>query len=436
MRTPILVGKTVSSVSRLAKRGTGSTWPGHLALKLDANLVRNLLQENPNLKLVLVAGTNGKTTTTKLIQDVLESQNKKVFRNATGANLLNGIASTLIKHATLKGTIHYDVALLEIDENSLPVIINELSTIDGTRVSIILLNLFRDQLDRYGEVNTIAKHWQEAVQTLPDSTHLVTNGDDPMLRYIGENSGVHSFYFGLDEKHMKKMDAPHDVDFLYCPHCGNELTYSKRSYSHMGIYKCPKCKYSHKEVATFPDLPNPLFGIYNKYNINAAAVLLQKAFGIDPANVRETLEKFAPAFGRQETIEYHGKHIFLLLSKNPTGFNQSIEAILEQDKNPNVLLLLNDRIPDGRDISWIWDVEFEALKSAKHISIAGDRAYDMGLRIKYGDISASKYTIFEDLKTALNTAAKNIEENETLYILANYSAMLETRKILLGKAIL
>lgn len=204
----------------------------------------------------------------------------------------------------------------------------------------------------------------------------------------------------------------------------------------MGIYKCSKCKYSHKEVATFPDLPNPLFGIYNKYNINAAALLLQKTFGIDPANIRKTLEKFAPAFGRQEKIDYKGRHVFLLLSKNPTGFNQSIEAILELDRNPNVLLLLNDRIPDGRDISWIWDVEFEALFSAKHISISGDRAYDMGLRIKYGGIQSSKYTVFEDIKNALNTTTKKIKADETLYILANYTAMLETRKIILGRAIL
>ncbi len=418
-------------LSKIAKQGEGSTWPGHIALKIDNNLARNILKLNPQLSIVLVAGTNGKTTTTKLIQDVLVSQGKRVFRNSSGANLINGITSACIKHATLSGKLNYDVAVFEIDENSLPLIISELQ---GTKTAIILLNLFRDQLDRYGEVNTIAKKWLNALQKMPKETILVTNGDDPMLRFIGENSNLHAFYFGLSEKYMKKMDAPHDVDFLFCPHCGTELHYSKRSYSHMGIYTCPKCKFEHKKTATFEHLPNPMFGIYNKYNINAAALLLLKTFGISETNIHETLKTFAPAFGRQEVINYKEKKIFLLLSKNPTGFNQSIQALLGQDKNPNVLLLLNDRIPDGRDVSWIWDVEFESLKDSKNIIISGDRAFDMAIRIKYADMNG--FTTLSDISQALTTSLKLTKENETLYILTTYSAMLEIRKIMKGHAIL
>lgn len=436
---PILFGKSISKISKLAKRGTGSTWPGHMALKLDSKFVKNILAKNPNLKIILVAGTNGKTTTTKLIQEVLEQQGKKVFRNAAGANLLNGIASTLIKHSNLTGKINYDVAVFEVDENSLPTILSELSMVHS-QLSIVLLNLFRDQLDRYGEVNSIAKHWKEALKTLSKETVLVVNGDDPMLRFIGENSGLHAFYFGLDERYMKKKEAPHDVDFLLCPHCGTKLVYAKRSYSHMGVFKCPKCGFKHQETATFDTLPNPLFGIYNRYNINSAALLLQKAFGIDPKNIQDVLEKFSPAFGRQEKITYQGKNIFLLLSKNPTGFNQSIEAILEQDKKPNMLLLLNDRIPDGRDVSWIWDVDVEELvEKSRSITISGDRCFDMGLRIKYSSeflISNDKFLIEENLKIAINKALCKLNQGETLYILATYSAMLDTRKILKGHAIL
>lgn len=433
MFSSILLGKTILRISKLKNR-SGSTWPGHVALKIDSSFVQNILKKNSDLKIILVAGTNGKTTTTKLIQEVLEEQGKKVFRNAAGANLLNGIASSLIKHSSITGKINYDIAVLEIDENSLPAIISELSNVTS-QTSIVLLNLFRDQLDRYGEVNTIAKHWKESLGKLAKKTILVVNGDDPMLRFIGENSGLHSFYFGLDEKYMKKKEAPHDVDFLFCPHCETELVYSKRSYSHMGIFECPKCHYAHKETAVFADLPNPMFGIYNKYNINAATLLLQKTFGIDPKNVKNALEKFAPAFGRQEKITRNGKNIFLLLSKNPTGFNQSIEAILEQDKTPNVLLLLNDRIPDGRDVSWIWDVEFEQLaEKAKNITVSGDRAYDMALRIKYAE--GKSFDIRENLDTAISTSLENLEKNETLYVLATYSAMLETRKILKGHSIL
>lgn len=440
----LLLGKSVSKGSRILNKGTGSTWPGHITLKLDTQFVRSTLGKNPNLKVILVAGTNGKTTTTKLIQEVLESQGKKVFRNAAGANLLNGIASTLIKHASLAGKINYDVAVFEIDENSLPIILHELSTMNHEQLSIVLLNLFRDQLDRYGEVNSIAKRWKETLKKIPKETVLITNGDDPMLRFIGENSGLHAFYFGISEKYMKKKEAPHDVDFPFCPHCGKALIYAKRSYSHMGQYACLKCGFKHQETATFEDLPSPMFGIYNRYNINAAALLLQKAFDIDPATVKNTLEKFTPAFGRQEKITYQGKNIFLLLSKNPTGFNQSIEAILESSRKPNVLLLLNDRIPDGRDVSWIWDVDFEGIAGEAHsITVSGDRCYDMGLRIKYSFENSEskvkdpkKLDIEENLEVAIKNALEATDQDDTLYVLTTYSAMLEARKILKGHAIL
>lgn len=428
---PITVGKTISKISKLSNR-SGSTWPGHIALKINTNLISNILELNPDLSIVLVAGTNGKTTTTKLIQDALVTTGRKVFRNEAGANLLNGITSTFIKHAGVSGRINYDTAIFEVDENSLPLLLSEFSKTQN-KLSIILLNLFRDQLDRYGEVNGIAKKWLNSLQKLPKDTILVTNGDDPMLRFIGENSNLHSFYFGLSEKHMKKMDTPHDVDFLFCPHCETELEYSKRSYSHMGVFNCPKCKFEHKKTATFDDLPNPMFGIYNKYNINAAALVLQKTYGIDEKQIQKTLEAFAPAFGRQETTQYKNKKVFMLLSKNPTGFNQSIQAILEQDNNPNILLLLNDRIPDGRDVSWIWDVEFEEFKNVKHITVSGDRAYDMGLRIQYAEIK--QFEVIENLTEAINTAVSRIDK-KTLYILTTYSAMLEARKIITGKSIL
>lgn len=443
MRTSILLGKAVARISK-ARNRQGSTWPGHIALKADSKFVGNILRKNPNLNVILVAGTNGKTTTTKLLEDALVSQGKKVFRNEAGANLLNGIASTLLAHSGITGKITYDIGIFEIDENSLPLVLSELSKTQN-HMSIILLNLFRDQLDRYGEVNTIAKKWLGSLKNLAESNKnrgisLITNGDDPMLRFIGENSNLHAFYFGLSQKYMKKKDAPHDVDFLYCPHCETKLDYEKRSYSHMGVFKCPKCGFKHRETATFDSLPNPMFGMYNRYNSNAAALLLQKSFGIDISGIKKALENFKPAFGRQEKILHNGKHIFLLLSKNPTGFNQSIEAILEQDKNPNVLLLLNDRIPDGRDVSWIWDMDTEELaKDSKSITISGDRCFDMGLRIKYSSESNAQHAkvkIEEDLARAIDVALNQVSESETLYVLATYSAMLDTRKILKGRAIL
>lgn len=442
---PILLGKSVSVVSKTLNR-SGSTWPGHVALGVDSKIIQKILHKNPNLKLILIAGTNGKTTTAKLIQEVLESQGLKVFRNAAGANLLNGIASSLIKHSNLNGKIHYEAAIFEIDENTLPLVLNELQN-TKCETSLLLLNLFRDQLDRYGELNTIAKHWLSAIQgstlnTRIQGSTLIVNGDDPMLRHIGQELKLKTYYFGLSSKFMTKKEVGSDVDFLYCPNCNTKLEYSKRSYSHMGIYKCPKCKFENSKTEDFPNLPSPMLGLYNRYNINAAATLLNHVFKIPESQIKKIIEIFSPAFGRQEKISYQGKNIFLLLSKNPTGLNQSIEGVLEQDKNPNVLLLLNDRIPDGRDVSWIWDVDMEGLvEKSSQITVSGDRAYDLGLRMQYCypskfEILNFKFQIEKNLKNAISSAVNQTPKDKTLYILATYSAMLEARKILKGRSIL
>ena len=427
LQISIAIGKGVYFISKKLHRA-GSTWPGHIALSINSDFVGSIIKKNPHLKVVLVAGTNGKTTTTKLIQEVLENEGHKVFRNEAGANLLNGIASSIVLNSNSRGILPFDVALFEVDENSLPIVLDQIKPF-----GIILLNLFRDQLDRYGEVNTIAKKWQEALGKVSKQTLLITNGDDPMLSFIGEKSGLAVSYFGLAEKYMKVGVAPHDVDFLYCPRCKTKLTYKMRSYSHMGIFECSGCKFKHDKTETFNDLPNPMFGNYNKYNINAASLLLAKGFSIEKSEIENVLKKFSPAFGRQEEMTYKGKNIFLLLSKNPTGFNQSIQGILENDKNPNVLLLLNDKIPDGRDVSWIWDVEFEELKKAKQITISGDRAYDMALRVKYADLHSD---VLENISSALDSAVSTMKSEETLYVLATYSAMLEVRNILIGRKLL
>lgn len=425
------LGKSSSLFIRSVLKRSASTWPGHVALKTQSDIAKKIITKNPHLKVILIVGTNGKTTTTKIISHVLSNQGKRVFTNSAGANLLNGIVSSLINHSNNLGKINYDCAIFEVDENSLPTISQNVSP-----DSILILNLFRDQLDRYGEVNSIAKKWQDSLIKLPKTTKLFVNGDDPQLRYLGENSGLHAYYFGLDEKYMEKKALANDSDFLYCPHCSNLLSFSKVSYSHMGLFTCKKCKFSHRPTATFPKMKTLLLGTFNVYNINASALLLQKVFGFSEISIQKSLDTFEPAFGRQEKIEYNGKNVFLLLSKNPTGFNQSLKAVLSKDRSPYVLLSLNDRIPDGRDISWIWDVEVEELRSASKIIITGDRAHDLGLRIKYAEIDHKKYEVRPNLKDAVDYAVNVTPQTKTLYALPTYSSMLEIRKIMKGQSIL
>ena len=441
----ILFGKLLSIISRILNVGSGSTWPGHIALNLNKNFIKEIIKKNPHLKIILIAGTNGKTTTGKLIQTILENTKYKVFQNEAGANLLNGIASSLLLHSSILCKINYDFAIFEIDENTLPLVLKEISP-----DYLILLNLFRDQLDRYGEVNTIAKEWEGAIKHLLPKTKLILNADDPQIAYLGKSRGVVAsapsrcnridtsiFYFGLNDKSLNTVQHQHAVDSTYCPNCNSKLFYNKIYYSHLGDWECRKCGLKHP-AKTFTSSPSyPLSGIYNEYNTNAA-VLLCEQIGIEKQSISHALHKFKPAFGRQEILNINGKRVQIFLSKNPTGFNESLRTIANLGAL-NLLLVLNDRIPDGRDVSWIWDVDFEDfINKFQSIVISGDRAYDIGLRIKYTQpiIHDSSFIIQENLKEAIALGLKKTPKSEALYILPTYSAMLEARKILTGKKIL
>lgn len=435
----VLFGKLFAVISRFFNAGSGSTWPGHIALSLNPNFIKKILEKN-NLKVILVAGTNGKTTTGKLIQTILEKNGKKVFQNTSGANLLNGIVSSLISSSSLLGKIDKDYAIFEIDENTLPQILKEINNPNY----VIILNLFRDQLDRYGEVNTIARKWSKAIENLNEKTTLILNADDPQVAFLGllsqgdvsapplrwKNNVI---FFGLKDKKITTSILQHASDSTYCPNCGEKLAYDNVYFSHLGNWKCKKCNYMHpkKIFTTSPIYPLP--GNYNEYNTNAA-VLLAQSLGFSRVKIASSLKDFKPAFGRQELLNINGKKVQIFLSKNPTSLNESLRTITNLNAR-NLVIALNDKIPDGRDVSWIWDVDFEDFPSQfKNIVVSGDRAYDMGLRLKYAEFK--NLQIRENLKDAIGESLRLTQENEKLYILPTYSAMLEVRKILTGKKIL
>jgi len=422
----VALGKIVITVSKLFNLGSGSTWPGHIALTYDNNFIKNFISKNRNLKIILIAGTNGKTTTGKLIKTILEEDNKKVFQNEEGANLLNGIASSFIKYTDISGKVHYNYAIFEIDENTLPLI---LENIDPE--IIILLNLFRDQLDRYGEVNIVSEKWQSALKKIKPDVLVILNSDDPKIAYLGNNIKNRVRYFGVGDKSLQSID--HASDSTYCPKCNHKLNYKNITFSHLGDWNCSNCGLQGPK----PNLQYydyyPLSGLYNKYNVHAS-VLAAKLLNIDDEKIKSALKNFKPAFGRQENIEYKNKKIKIFLSKNPAGFNQSLFTINEL-KAENLLIILNDRIPDGRDVSWIWDIDFENnLKNFKKILVSGDRAYDMALRLKYAD--HNDIVTYENLNNAIEEEVESLAKDETLFILPTYSGMLELRKILTGKSIL
>jgi lipid II isoglutaminyl synthase (glutamine-hydrolysing) len=422
----ILFGKLLSRLLQLLNLGSGSTWPGHIALKVNNHFVRDLLRKS-KIQTILIAGTNGKTTTAKLIQTALTENGKTLIQNQSGANLLNGIASTLLLHANISGKLNYDYAIFEVDENALPQLLKEM-----TPDYILLLNLFRDQLDRYGEVNTIATHWKQALSTLPQHTTIMFNADDPQIAYLSKSTKANTLFFGLQPSQLKDTPLSHAADSVSCPKCGEKLVFAAVSFSHLGDWSCKKCGLKRPQVAEEKFAIYPLPGLYNKYNVQAAKSLLT-LLGLSNEQIDDAFTDFTPAFGRQEVILYKNKKIQVFLSKNPTSFNQSYTTIQELG-GKTLLLVLNDRIPDGRDVSWIWDVDLPELEQFKHILVAGDRVYDMALRIRYEEYK--QLETFENLEDAIEKGSKHTDENETFFILPTYSAMLDVRKIITGKKIL
>jgi lipid II isoglutaminyl synthase (glutamine-hydrolysing) len=430
----IAFGKAVSKISKTLNRGNGSTWPGHIALKGNPNFIRDVLSKSKT-KVIIVAGTNGKTTTSALIRTGLEQNGFTVFQNRSGANLLNGIASAILLQTNTKGNLTQDYAIFEVDENALPLVLEQTAP-----DYIVLLNLFRDQLDRYGEINTIVLKWQKVIAKLPVETKLVLNADDPQIASIPvflriPKQKIH--YFGLQDNKNSNSQASFAADSVSCPKCSSQLIFDSVSFSHLGKWHCPSCGLKRPQPTLVRLNTYPLLGTYNKYNIHAAFVVLQD-IGMNEKEITNAFTNFKPAFGRQEVIRYKNNNVQLFLSKNPTSFNQSFATIKEHGAK-TLLFVLNDRIPDGRDISWIWDTDLTGIEKFDHVIVSGDRVYDIALRLKYelGVMNyGKKVTVFENVKEALNSAMNKVSINETLYILPTYSAMLDVRKIITGKKIL
>ncbi len=424
-----LLGKSISQVSRLSGKGHGSTWPGHLALSLNKTFIKDLTK-NAKTKIIFIVGTNGKTTTGRMLTTILQHAGHNTFQNSSGANLLNGIASSLLLETNIFGKLKADFAIFEVDENNLPLVLEEV-----TPAAIIALDLFRDQLDRYGELDSIAKKWIESIKHLPSSTQLILNADDPLMALLGEDTKATVSYFGLSEKGNDQLS--HAADSVYCPKCSTKLHFSKVFYSHLGDWKCPKCHFQ-RPTPTISFTLYPLSGTYNKYNALAAS-LAAKALGLSDKQIEDGIIMVSPAFGRQEKITVAGKKVQFFLSKNPTSFNESLRTIMELG-GKHVVLLLNDRIPDGTDVSWIWDIDIEQyMDTFESLYVGGDRVYDMALRLHYAypkQLSPSPLIVEENLEILLNKALADVPSSDTLFILPTYSAMLDARKILTGRSIL
>ncbi len=429
----VSVAKSVTFIVRSLRLGAASVLPGSIARRIEPRLLELLSQQVKN-GVILIAGTNGKTTTALLLCTILERKGFRVTHNSTGANLENGLMTALLESTNLLGTLNTDYAILEVDENIVPRVLKPLQP----RI-ILCLNLFRDQLDRYGEVDTISKRWTKVISTLPTETVVIPNADDPTLSNLGQQLPQRVLFFGLNEPEHYLEAIPHAVDSIYCPKCGHSLDYKGVYLSHLGDFTCPKCGFTKsKPTLESSEWSQILVGLYNKYNTLAAATAAIE-LGVDEVTIRDTINNFQAAFGRAEDLVINGKRVRILLSKNPVGTNETIRVVT-QSTDKTTLLVLNDRTPDGTDVSWIWDVDTEKLvERGGTLVVSGDRVYDMALRLRYSQKSLESsinLIVEEDLRQAIATALEHTPENETLHILPTYSAMLEVREVLTGRKIL
>ncbi len=438
-------GKVTAGLSRGLRRGGGTTLPGDVSRWIDPGILRKLslgLRDGS----VVVTGTNGKTTTAALLRHILEAEGRHAVANQAGANLIFGVTAAVVDRASWGGRLPASLGIFEIDEASLPLLVRE--TAPGT---ILVLNLFRDQLDRYGELETTAAHLRRALTQGPEGVTAVLNADDPMVAALGDDL-PRVVYAGLDDPRLLQTQLRHGVDARFCPRCGSPYAFEGVYFGHVGRYRCPRGDF----VRPQPDvratsvvldgidgmrlqvtdgtasarLSVPLSGLYNAYNV-VLALAGARALGIRLERAAAALGDFTPAFGRMERVLVDGRAAVFLLAKNPTGFNEVLRTAIEFGRGQYFLLALNDRIADGQDVSWIWDVDFEQLGgAARHIVLTGDRAADLRLRLKYAEVPAERVEVVGDWEAALKRAAQATPEGETLFVLPTYTAMLELRAVL------
>ncbi|MBI3486033.1 DUF1727 domain-containing protein [Candidatus Daviesbacteria bacterium] len=422
----ILVGKLIAFLTKLFKIGGGSAAPGLYALKIYPNLVEKLAAQIPQT--VIITGTNGKTTTSKMLSSFAKNANLNVLRNPTGSNLERGVASALISHSNFLAEIkNIDLAIWELDEAAF----NNIAIKLDPQI-IVFLNIFRDQLDRYGEIDSVLKNWSKTLESLPKSTIIFTNGDDQNTLKLSKNFTGLSFKFGVKDykivgEAIKKQFEQENLDF------------EAKNIKQQGLNGLSFDLSINHQTSTI-HLPVP--GIYHIYDA-LAALAVGYQLNLNVSEMIKSLKTYQPAFGRFEKFsltpqgwEAKSQNMegYIFLIKNPAGATQVFQTIAKEIKsNDHLLLALNDNLADGTDVSWIWDSQFELLTNTTTFVCSGTRARDLAVRLKYAGVALDNIKIEADLKHAFKLAKKDLAGR--LFILSTYTAMLELQKILANSGV-
>lgn len=464
MHLRTLLALWTGKLAILAARGVGwggSNLPGRLARVLDGRILAALAGAQP-LGNAVVTGTNGKTTTAKMLASILAAAGHRVTHNRAGANLITGITTAYMAATAWGGRPLADLGLMEVDEATMPRAGQEIRP----RAAVVT-NFFRDQLDRYGELQTTLGMVRAGLGAVAPGGRVVLNADDPLCASLGapapdpevaaaaEGEPVLPLYYGIEDPAVAGAPADHTADVRHCVGCGHPYAYDLRFYAHLGRYRCPRCgqarprpqvyarqvlaldaRGSHFLLATPAgevEVRLQVPGLYNIYNALAAAAGAL-ALGIDLAAVQAGLAATTTAFGRMERLTIRDREVFLALVKNPVGYNEVLRTVLGAGTRCTLLLILNDLHADGTDVSWIWDVDFEMLAPAQgqvnFVLCSGLRAEDLAVRLKYAGIDPARISVERDLKKALEQGLSFVRPGELLYILPTYTAMLAMRDLL------
>lgn len=432
----IILTKFINFILTKVLKKNGGNLPGKIAKKLNKNFIKYF---NIKGKVIAVTATNGKTTTNNCIKFMLEQNGKKVVSNADGNNMETGIISELIKHSKINGDVDCDYLTLEVDESYVPIIFKKIK-LD----TLVILDFFRDQLDRNGEVETLILKINDFLKIYDGN--LILNADDPNVARLGKaninNKNVK--YFSVDRYEFATDEEKEAGEGKFCPFDKERLKYDYYQYSHVGKFECPKCGFgkedlfvelrnvnvktgefdvlaNKKELTHLITTANSIYSVYNY----AAVIAVAKLYSLDP---RKALKEFKLNNGRCEEIDVKGSKTIINLAKNPTGANVSLRMLNEDDDEKELLFVLNDNIADGFDVSWIWDINFD-VKKVTRIITSGKRAYDMAIRIKTSFYPSENIESYINLEDAVNSLYKTKTKK---YVIANYTALQPTRKTILS----
>lgn len=434
------IGKTVFFVSRLTGK-KGTTLPGALALKVFPDLTGRLAKQLPQ-GTIMVTGTNGKTTTSNMLAQVLTTKGLKLTFNRAGANLVTGVTTAFLNSCNWNGRMSTDLALLEVDEATVAKVVSAVRP-----HTVVITNFFRDQLDRYGELDKTVALVKDSMHKYLPKARLVLNADDPLVAQIGAGR-ENVVYYGVSSSPYSSVESTQAREAKYCSICGHTYDYELYHYGQLGIYHCPNCGFKRPDPLVLAQgvklngIEGSSFrlgdveinlqhqGFYNIYNALAASAAAL-SMRVDTETVKHGLEEFAPQAGRMEQFSISETRITLCLVKNPTGFNEVIRAMVQGDKPMGLLIAINDNAADGRDISWLWDVDFESLQGKVDFAVCcGIRAEEIAVRLKYAGIGHEKLIMIKDLSKALNFLVDTVRMDQGVYVLPTYTALFPMRELM------